>query len=60
MSPKAEAIIEEFRALSEVEQGRVLEVIAHTLFSEHYGELSDEELTALASKTLVLLDKEES
>ena len=60
MSPKAEAIIEEFRSLSEVEQRRVLEPIARSIFSEDYGELSDEELTASASKTFAILDEEES
>jgi hypothetical protein len=60
MSPKAKATIEEFRALSEVEQRDVLGAIARTIFAEDYGELSDTQLTACASQTFAILDEEES
>ncbi len=58
MSPKAEAIIEGFKSLSEVEQRCVFEAIARTAFSEDYGELSDEELIASARQTFAALDEE--
>ncbi len=53
MSPKAEAIIEGFKSLSEVEQRCVC-----TAFSEDYGELSDEEFIASARQTFAALDEE--
>jgi hypothetical protein len=60
MSPKAEAITDQFRSLSKMEQWDVFEAIARAIFSEDYGELSDEELIACASQTFAMLDQEES
>ena len=60
MSPKAEAIIEGFRALPVMEQRDVLEAIARAMFAEDYGELSDTQLTECASQTFAILDEEES
>jgi len=60
MSTKAEAIIEQFRSLPKAEQWGVYEAIARSIVPDNYGELSDEELTAVAAQTFALLDEEDA
>ena len=60
MSNKAEAVIQEFNSLPQVEQLAVYEAIARKVAPADYGPLSDEELTAIAGETFALLDQEES
>jgi len=43
-----------------MERRSVFEAIVRTIFSDDYGELSDEELIASASQTFAILDEEES
>jgi hypothetical protein len=60
MSSKAQAVIEEFNSLPQVEQLAVYEAIARKVTSANYGPLSDEDLTSIAAETFALLDDEES
>ncbi len=60
MSSKAQAVIEEFNSLPQVEQLAVYEAIARKVTPVDYGPLSDNDLTAIAGETFALLDQEES
>ncbi len=60
MSSKAQAVIQEFNSLPQVEQLAVYEAIARKVTPADYGPLSDEDLTAIAAETFALLDQEES
>ena len=59
MSPTAQAVLDGFKHLPREEQFAVYEAIARTVVPAEYGPLSDEDLTAIADQTFVLLDKEE-
>jgi hypothetical protein len=60
MSSKAQAVIEEFNSLLQVEQLAVYEAIARKVAPAEYGPLSDEDLTAIAAETFALLNQEEN
>jgi hypothetical protein len=60
MSNRAEAVVREFNSLPHVEQLAVYEAIARTVAPAGYGQLSDEDLTAIAAESFALLDEEES
>ncbi|HEY3913118.1 MAG TPA: hypothetical protein VGN61_01425 [Verrucomicrobiae bacterium] len=60
MSSKAQAVIEQFNNLPQLEQLAVYEAIARTVTPASYGPLSDEDLTAIAAESFALLDEEES
>lgn len=60
MSSKAQAVLEGFKSLPRDEQYVVYETIARTVVPGDYGSLSDDDLTAIAAQTFVLLDEEES
>ena len=59
MSSKAQAVIEEFNSLPQLEQLAVYEAIARKVTPDSYGALSDEDLTAIAAESFRLLDEEE-
>jgi hypothetical protein len=59
MSSKAQAVIQEFNSLPQVEQLAVYEAIARKVTPADYGPLSDEDLTSIAAETFALLDQEE-
>lgn len=59
MSSKAQAVIQEFNSLPQIEQLAVYEAIARKVTPAHYEPLSDEDLTAIAAETFALLDEEE-
>ena len=60
MSSKAQAMLDEFKSLSQAEQWNVYEAIARTIVPEEYGPLSDDDLSAIASQTFAMLDQEEA
>jgi hypothetical protein len=60
MSNKAQAVIQQFNSLPQVEQLAVYEAIARKVTPADYGPLSDEDLTAIAAESFALLDQEES
>ena len=60
MSSKAEVMVQEFNRLPKVEPLAVYEAIARTVAPAGYGQLSDEDLTAIAAESFALLDEEES
>lgn len=59
MTVAAAKVIDEFKKLEPGEQRSVWNELARTVMASDYGPLSDEELTAIADQTFVLLDKEE-
>ncbi len=59
MSTKAQAVVEGFRGLPKPEQLAVYEAIARIVVPDNYGQLSDEDLAAIAAETFSSLDKEE-
>ncbi len=59
MSNKAQNVLNEFRRLDPSEQRLVWNQLAQSFAPADYGALSDDELTAIADQTFVLLDKEE-
>jgi hypothetical protein len=59
VSSKAQAVIEDFKNLPQVEQLAVYAAIARTVTPSHYDPLSDEDLTAIAGESFALLDQEE-
>jgi hypothetical protein len=60
MSSKAQAVIEEFNSLPQVEQLAVYEAITRKVTPSDYEPLSDEDLTAIAAESFALLDQEEN
>jgi hypothetical protein len=60
MSSKAQAVIQEFNSLPQVEQLAVYAAITRKVTPADYGPLTDEDLTAIAAETFALLDEEES
>jgi hypothetical protein len=60
MSSKAQAVIQEFNNLPQIEQLAVYQAIARKVTEAAYGPLSDEDLTAIAAETFALLDQEEN
>jgi hypothetical protein len=60
VSTKAQALVQEFSSLPQVEQLAVYEAIARKVTPADYGPLSDEDLTAIAAESFALLDQEES
>ena len=59
MSSTAQAVLEQFNRLPQVEQLAVYEAITRKITPADYGPLSDEDLTAIAAETFALLDEEE-
>jgi hypothetical protein len=59
VSTKAQTVLDEFRRLDPAEQRLVWNELAQTFAPADYGPLSDDDLTAIADQTFVLLDKEE-
>ncbi len=59
MTVAAAKLIDEFKKLDPSEQRSVWNELARAVMATDYGPLSDEELTAIADQTFVLLDKEE-
>jgi hypothetical protein len=60
MSSKAQAVIQEFNRLPQIDQLAVYEAIARKVTPADSEPLSDEDLTAIAAETFALLDQEES
>ena len=60
MSTKAEAILQQFKALPRAEQWDVYQAIARNVVPQDYGAPSDEELVSAAAQTFALLDQEEA
>ena len=60
MSTKAQAVLDQFKALPRAEQWEVYQAIARNVVPEDYGAPSDEELVAAAAQTFALLDEEET
>jgi len=60
MTAVAARLVDEFKRLDPLEQRLVWKEIAQAVAPPDYGELTDEELTAIADQTFVLLDKEEA
>ena len=60
MSTKAEAILQQFKALTRAEQWDVYQAIARNVVPQDYGAPSDEELVSAAAQTFALLDQEEA
>ncbi len=60
MTTTAVKLVEDFKKLDPVEQGLVWKEIAQLVAPAGYGPLTDEELTALADQSFVLLDQEEA
>ena len=60
VSTKAQALLDQFKALPHEEQWNVYEAIARSVVPEDYGPLSDDDLTAIACQTFALLDAEEA
>ncbi len=59
MTATAANILEEFKRLDPAEQRLVLNELAGIVVPSDYEPLTDDELTAVADETFVLLDKEE-
>ena len=59
MTAIATKLVDEFRQLEPSEQPRVCHEILRLAPLSGYGPLTDDELTAVADQTFVLLDKEE-
>jgi uncharacterized protein (DUF433 family) len=59
MSTKAQAVLDQFKALPRTEQWDIYEAIARTVVPEEYGPLSDEELVTAAAQSFALLDQED-
>ncbi len=59
MTAVASKFVDEFKRLDPAEQRLVWHELAQILAPSGYGALTDEELTAIADQTFVLLDKEE-
>ncbi len=60
MSTEARTVLEGFRSLPPSEQLAVYEAIARSVVPDGYGQLADEELTAIAAQSFELLDQEEA
>lgn len=60
MSSDAKAVIDEFSRLLPRDQLAVYEAIARKVTPADYGQLSDDELTAIAAESFALLDEEEN
>jgi hypothetical protein len=60
MTAVAARLVDGFKRLDPLEQRLVWNQIAQAVAPSDYGELTDEELTAIADGTFVLLDKEEA
>ncbi len=59
MSATAATIVDEFKKFDPIEQRWVCQEILRVVPKSGYGSLTDEELTAIADQTFVLMDKEE-
>jgi hypothetical protein len=59
VSSNAQAVIEQFNSLPQVEQLAVYEAIVRKVIPANYGPLSDEDLTSIAAETFALLDEKE-
>ncbi len=59
MSATAAKIVDEFKKLDPIEQRWVCQEILRVVPKSGCGSLTDEELTAIADQTFVLMDKEE-
>jgi hypothetical protein len=60
MSKQAQAVLDAHRLLPREDQLAVYETLARSSIPDEYGELSDEELTAIAAQSFALLDDEEA
>ena len=60
MTAVAARLIADFKRLEPLEQRQVWNELAQAVVPAEYGPLTDEELTAIADQTFVLLDKEEA
>jgi hypothetical protein len=60
MSSKAQAVIQDFNSLPQIEQLAVYEAITRKVTPSDYEPLSDEDLAAIAAETFELLDQEEN
>ena len=60
MSETAVRLVNDFKSLDPSEQRLVWDELAQIVTGPNYGPLTDEELTAIADQTFVLLDKEEA
>jgi len=59
MSTSAAKIVAEFKKLNAVEQRWVWQEMLRVAPKSSYGSLTDDELTAIADQSFVLMDKEE-
>ena len=60
MSSKAQAVIQDFNSLPQIEQLAAYEAITRKVTPSDYEPLSDEDLAAIAAETFELLDQEEN
>ncbi len=60
MTATAIRVVNEFKKLDPAEQHLVWNEIAQAVAPSDYGPLTDDELTAIADQTFVMLDKEEA
>lgn len=59
MTAAAAKVVDEFKKLAAPDQKEVLGQMMQTAAFLDYGELSDDDLTAIASQTFAMLDREE-
>ena len=60
MTDVAAKLVDQFKKLNPNDQRLVWNELAQAITPAHYGPLTDEELTAIADHTFVLLDQEEA
>ena len=60
MTAAAAKLVDEFKKLDPLEQRLIWNELAQSIAPGDYGPLTDEELTAVADQTFVLLDQEEA
>lgn len=60
MSTKAQAVLEQFKALLPAEQRHIYEAIARSVVPGDFGPPPDDELVTAAAQTFALLDQEEA
>ncbi|HEV8541585.1 MAG TPA: hypothetical protein VGR78_04265 [Verrucomicrobiae bacterium] len=60
MSTEAQAVFNAYKSLPRTERLALYEAIARSNVPDNYGELIDEELTAIAAQSFTALDEEEA